>query len=393
MKYNKLLKKALALGLVATMVAVPAPIMAAGDGEVIVDNAVERGIIDVELPTALVFAIDPMEIISGDGQIASNDFAIYNRSNFAIQVDATASLKLNDDIKLQSVVDMTDATKKLTEGTQKNIYIGISVPKAGGITATLAANKDIALKDDGSRAVKFEYEKIVDNKTKNLEAGINENGATVSIKLDAAKLNADGAPEYTGTEADSRIGAVKFVGLVNTNASWKDSDITANMVFDISGISALDYTAATPVTGSANAISLVSGVTEVSPTATSTVNKDTTDVTKVKDIDMEITVTTAKSKTNVIPTRVKSIAISSALSDADDGSEKAYDVVFDGTTFTSEYTDDGTDKKVIVKIGGDTVPDPVTAAALLESCKASGKHWAKITYDNGQEIEVEVDFT
>lgn len=384
MKYNKLLKKALALGLVATMAAVPAPIMAAGDGEVIVDNAVEKGLIDVELPTALVFAIDPMEIISGDGQIASNDFAIYNRSNFAIQVDATASLKLNDDIKLHPAADMLDATKKLTEGTQKNIYMGISVPKTGGITAKLNG-KDIATKDDNSRDVEFLYEKIADNKTKGLEAEINENGATVSIKLDAAKLT-DGAPDYTGTEANSRIGAVKFVGLVNTNASWKDSDITANMVFDISGISALDYAAATPVANSENAIRLVKGIEEVLPTL------GTPAVTAAdREVKVDINVSAAKSKIDVRPTRVTSIAVASGLADKKDGTEVAYDTVWDEKAFTSTYDGTNGSEKIAVVMGGDTVIDTETADTLYDSVIA-GEHNVKLTYDNGCEQVMKITF-
>lgn len=415
MKYNKLLKKVLALGLVATMVAVPTPIMAARDAEIVVDNLTEKGIIDVELPTALVFAVDPMEISSGDGQISSSDLIIYNRSNFPIRVDATTSLTFTDDIKLHPAKDMKDKNR-YEDTTEKHIYFGISVPKEATVNEIDTTTKDIALKD-GVRDVGLTYTSIDDNiknptatpdPIKSLEAEVTKNGAGTSIILNKAQLDSDGAPAYGDadkTRAAESLGAVKFVGLVNPNADWKAGDITANMVFDISGVSSLvynlainghgnkgdvDYIAKELLGGSKIATRIQAGVEEKLPPAlgtSPTVNQ--TDKNDVK-ITFSLDITNATSKTAVKPTRVTDITISSGTTGATDGTKDAYDIAWDGKSFTSTF--DATNNKINVVMAGKDVPDVETAKAQLEAITA-GVHNVKLKYDNGTEQVITIDFT
>lgn len=421
MKYNKLLKKALALGLVATMVAVPTPIMAARDAEIVVDNLTEKGVIDVELPTALVFAIDPMEISSGDGQIASSDLIIYNRSNFPIRVDATTNLTFTDDVKLHPAKDMSEK-KRYESTTEKHIYFGVSVMKSAVVNTINANNKDIALKEDGSgrRDVTLTYTSIDDNvanptatqdPTESLEAEVTKNGAGTSIILNEAKLAEDGTTDYVAgeeTRAAESLGAVKFVGLVNPNADWKAGDITANMVFDISGVSSLvydlaikgngkqttdpDYIAPELLGNSKIATRIQAGVEEKLPPALA-INPEIDDTNKndVK-ITFSLDVTSALSKTNVKPTRVTDITISSGIAGANpkDEAEEAYDIAWDGKSFTSTYN--ATTKKIDVVMAGKDVPDVETAKAQLETI-TSGVHNVKLKYDNGTEQVIKIDFT
>lgn len=412
MKYNKLLKKALALGLVTTMVSIPTPIMAAKDAEIVVDNVTEKGIIDVELPAELVFAIDPMEISSKDGQIASSDFIIYNRSNFAIQVDTTTSLKFTDDVKLHPAKDMEDNNRYETT-TEKHIYFGISVPTKSEITKIDTTTKDIAV-EDGVKAATLTYTSI-ENNIKNptltpavasLEAEVAKEGAGTSIILNKALLDSDGALAYTDTQADKdraaeSFGAVKFVGLVNPNADWKAGDITANMVFDISGVSSLVYKdtvgdkTATPVVptkcigGSKFATRIQKGVKEdvAEALANPPVIAGTGEDAK---ITFELNVANAKSKTNVQPTRVTDITISSGVITATDGTADAYDIAWDGKSFTSTF--DATNNKISVVMAGKDVPDAETAKAQLGDI-TTGVHNVKLKYDNGTEQVITIDFT
>lgn len=419
MKYDKLLKKALALGLVATMVAVPTPIMAARDAEIVVDNLTEKGIIDVELPTELIFAIDPMEISSNNGQIASSDLVIYNRSNFPIRVDTTTSLTFTDDIKLHSAKDMRDK-ERYKDTSEKHIYFGISVLKEATVDEIDTETNDIAV-ENGIKKATLTYTSIEDNiknpelptdPIKSLEAEVTKNGAGTSIILNEAQLDSDGTPAYSDADKDKAaeaLGAVKFVGLVNPNADWKAGDITANMVYDISGVSSLVYDLA--VKGKAESASgagdgidpellgkskiatrIQAGVEEKLPpalTANPTVNE--TDKNDVK-IAFSLDVSAAQSKTAVKPTRVTDITISSGIAGATpkDEAEEAYDIAWDGKSFTSTYNE--TTKKIDVVMAGKDVPDVETAKAQLETI-TSGVHNVKLKYDNGTEQVIKIDFT
>lgn len=417
MKYNKLLKKALALGLVATMAAVPAPIMAARDAEIVVDNLTEKGVIDVELPTALVFAIDPMEISSnGNGQITSSDLIIYNRSNFPIRVDATTSLTFTDDVKLHPAKNMSEE-KRFESTTEKHIYFGVSVMKSAVVNTIAADTKDIAL-EDGVRDVALTYTSIKDNiknptatpSVDSLEAEVTKYGAGTSIILNEAKLAEDGTTNYTDADkarAAESLGAVKFVGLVNPNADWKAGDITANMVFDISGVSSLVYDLAINgkaestsgandgidpelLGGSKVATRIQKGVDEKLPKAL--IANPTVDETDPEDVKIAFTLeaAAAESKVAVKPTRVKDIMVSSGVTTADDGTEEAYDIAWDAKSFTSTY--DATTKKISVVMAGKDVPDVETAKAQLTSI-TTGVHNVKLVYDNGTEQVIKIDFT
>lgn len=416
MKYNKLLKKALALGLVATMVAVPTPIMAARDAEIVVDNLTEKGVIDVELPTELVFAIDPMQISTNNGQIASSDLVIYNRSNFPIRVDATTSLTFTDDIKLHSAKDMRDE-ERYKDTSEKHIYFGISVLKEATVDEIDTETNDIAV-ENGIKKATLTYTNIEDNiknpelptdPIKSLEAEVTKNGAGTSIILNEAQLDSDGTPAYGDADkakAAKALGAVKFVGLVNPNADWKAGDITANMVFDISGVSSLVYDLAINGNGkqpadvgyigsellgnSKIATRIQAGVEEKLPPAIANPTVDETDKNDVK-IEFTLNVADAQSKTAVKPTRVTDITISSGIAGATpkDEAEEAYDIAWDGKSFTSTYNE--TTKKIDVVMAGKDVPDVETAKAQLETI-TSGVHNVKLKYDNGTEQVIKIDF-
>lgn len=264
MKANKknICKKVMACGLALSMMA-PVTSFAAvqQSSEITGDNTVENGIFNVVLPTEVTFAVDPMELLNKaeDGpnaaapgkesnQIASTNLNIINQSNYAIRVDAYTSLKLNSDIKLQD-----DITKVTEDSTDKVLYLGI-----GSLTEA-KPEKDA---DTGLFAVKTKYE-IDKIKTKDVAAGatpepqVNQPvgkkpADTNSYKYDTkiscvldkvAYTDVDGV-STAGDPGLTNAGGFVFYGKVNSRAPWTDGDITANVVFDVKGMSASEYTLA-----------------------------------------------------------------------------------------------------------------------------------------------------
>lgn len=267
MKANKknICKKVMACGLALSMMA-PVTSFAAvqQSSEITGDNTVENGIFNVVLPTEVTFAVDPMELLNKaeDGpnvtpapgkesnQIASTNLNIINQSNYAIRVDAYTSLKLNSDIKLQD-----DITKVTEDSTDKVLYLGI-----GSLTEA-KPEKDA---DTGLFAVKTKYE-IDKIKTKPVAAGataepqVNQPvgkkpADTNSYKYDTKISCVLDKVEYTDADGDgvstaddpglTNAGGFVFYGKVNSRAPWTDGDITANVVFDVKGMSASEYTLA-----------------------------------------------------------------------------------------------------------------------------------------------------
>lgn len=247
MKANKknICKKVMACGLALSMMA-PVTSFAAvqQSSEITGDNTVETGIFNVVLPTEVTFAIDPMELLNQaadkatkSNHIASTNLNIINQSNYAIQVDTYASLKLNADVKLKDDVD--DVNKNSTD---KLLYLGISsletaTPTTTDGVTTIVPVYNIAKIDKDADAAKAKN-KAVAEKPSTTESY--KYDTKVSCVLD--KVNyANDAP---ADPAISNVAGLVFYGQVNTRASWADADITANIVFDIHGLSGNDYTAA-----------------------------------------------------------------------------------------------------------------------------------------------------
>lgn len=232
--------------------------------EITGDNTVENGIFNVVLPTEVTFAVDPMELLNKaeDGpnslspgtesnQIASTNLNIINQSNYAIRVDAYTSLKLNSDIKLKDVE--TDVKENSTD---KVMYLGIgSLTKA---EPTKEPDSDVITVKPTYEIKKIKTPEATPVPGTDPEPQINQPvgkkpADTNSYKYDtkiscvldkvAYGIDADGNTTVADP-ASTNMGGFVFYGKVNSKAPWADGDITANVVFDIKGMSASEYTLA-----------------------------------------------------------------------------------------------------------------------------------------------------
>lgn len=264
MKANKknICKKVMACGLALSMMA-PVTSFAAvqQSSEITGDNTVENGIFNVVLPTEVTFAVDPMELLNKaeDGpnslspgtesnQIASTNLNIINQSNYAIRVDAYTSLKLNSDIKLKDAE--TDVKE---ESTDKVMYLGI-----GSLTEAVPTKEPDS--DVITLKTKYKIGKIKTPETTpapgtDPEPQINQPvgkkpadtdsykyDTKISCVLDKVVYSTDKDGNTTVADpASTNVGGFVFYGKVNSKAPWADGDITANVVFDIKGMSASEY--------------------------------------------------------------------------------------------------------------------------------------------------------
>lgn len=271
MKANKknICKKVMACGLALSMMA-PVTSFAAvqQSSEITGDNTVENGIFNVVLPTEVTFAVDPMELLNKavDGpnaetpgkesnQIASTNLNIINQSNYAIRVDAYTSLKLNSDIKLKE--KETDVTE---DSTDKVLYLGIgSVTKAeptkdpdtGLITVKTEYKVDKIKTPEATPAPSTTPEPQINQPVGKKPADTNSYKYDTKISCVLDKVVYDNTdvdpsddPNLPADPVDKNMGGFVFYGKVNSKAPWADGDITANIVFDIKGMSASEYTLA-----------------------------------------------------------------------------------------------------------------------------------------------------
>lgn len=397
MKANKknICKKVMACGLALSMMA-PVTSFAAvqQSSEITGDNTVETGIFNVVLPTEVTFAVDPMELLNKaeDGpnaatpgkesnQIASTNLNIINQSNYAIRVDAYTSLKLNSDIKLQ------DAEAKVTEAsTDKVMYLGI-----GSLTDAEPEIKD------GTTTIKTKYK--IENLKASTPAKATENqpigqkpadtdsykyDTKISCILDGVLYNADGVP---ANPAKKNVGGFVFYGKVNSRAPWADGDITANLVFDVQGMSASQY--------KTEAVGDPTATPEVKPTK---VIADTANATKAEkfikpelpkagaatNVDEKISITydLSKNKDDATITSKATRVVSATVMDKDKNDLGA----LPAGSFTSTYN--GT-AKTLTFVAGEGFLDAETMKGVYNDFLKAGSV-ITITFDDGMTTTITI---
>lgn len=401
MKANKknICKKVMACGLALSMMA-PVTSFAAvqQSSEITGDNTVENGIFNVVLPTEVTFAVDPMELLNKaeDGpnaettpgtesnQIASTNLNIINQSNYAIRVDAYTSLKLNSDIKLKDVE--TDVKE---DSTDKVMYLGI-----GSLTEAVPTKEPDS--DVITLKTKYEIGKIKTPEATpapgtDPEPQINQPvgkkpadtdsykyDTKISCILDKVTYSDVDGVSTAADPAKENVGGFVFYGKVNSRAPWADGDITANIVFDVKGMSASEYTlakvgqtkddTANPpipeikpivIENMANSVKPEKFVVPELPTASASVN----------DADKKTVLIEFTNKANSKATRV----VSAKVFDADDVELGELPV----GSFTSEYT---TGK--IKFIAGEGTLDSATLEDTYMTLLAEGNQ-IQVVFDDG----------
>lgn len=246
-----------------TAIAAPLTNPATG-GQVTGTSTVENPIYKIEVPTDLVFAIDPF-VQKGQSQIYSEDFSMINKSNVAVRVDCAVTLAAGTDVVIKDSADDVKET-----GTEKLVYMEAEVPSAVTETAETAAAYETALKKDnndyyaatvaGGISGATDADEMVDTTavagTYTQKAKVGLKSGTTPTKLTFALKEADYTTYYTAADkstsakqfknvAANNAGSAtfRFGGKVNSKATWAASAVTATVDYTFNGLTPENYTA------------------------------------------------------------------------------------------------------------------------------------------------------
>ena len=243
-------------------------------GTVNATTELKSPIYKVSVPTAMKFYIDPFEQLAAD-QITSDDFAIINKSNVALAIDATLTVEGGTGVQFV-------AEDKVTEtDTTKLAYIAAEIASSVTETAAAAAAyvdvtdwttaKTLYTADDSTGYYVTSSSGSATNEI-NAPAEMIDTTAVSGTYTAAKKVAVDPTSgtklsfvlnkavytpyytNYTDTEAAGSLfknvatgqagsAAFRFAGTVNTLAAWAPGDLTATVAYTFNGLTDENYTA------------------------------------------------------------------------------------------------------------------------------------------------------
>jgi len=249
-----------------------ADITGAGAGaEIDIISDVVNPIYKVVLPTDYSFALDAFEQTDAGTMISSSDFYFINKSNVAVQLNVAMKIAAADGVTLdikdtKAEVIATDDTKQLwfgavastaslTTETTDEVALETSAEEAiysyetDPVTYGISSVSGTAITFTDTTGVDGAYGTFADlDDTDASVVTVGTSDALMSFAL--AKANCytlDDGSKVTAAVADSDAGvtALRFIGAVNSNATWADSDVTATVKYTLAGKSDTSYTALT----------------------------------------------------------------------------------------------------------------------------------------------------
>lgn len=230
---KRILKKALATSLAAAMLIAPMNVYAMKDvtttAETTVkgDNLVTNPIYKVSLPTSVAFTIDALEL-GEKGQVYASDFAIVNRSNVPVFVNAAFFTTLGTK-NPATLVDKDATIETAIAPTKKEAYIYVNPAKDHDTGSTVDAVKT---------EPKFTYDA---DEVMDLKAAVDKDTA-VEIFYLLDKATYDDKGKITAVAQADSVGGFTIGGAVTTYAEWAAKDISVSAVFKFQGLGATDWT-------------------------------------------------------------------------------------------------------------------------------------------------------
>jgi hypothetical protein len=263
--------------------AVKVTVTSGASGSVGGDASVKSPTIVVDVPLAVDFALNPLQVgtVAGDSQITSTDYPIVNKSEAPVKVSFALTAVTDSTVTL--VTDKTVLKPSEVAEKAKKLYFAVL---SAGSASTATGISPTGFAYDPTKVTTLRLFEPAD-------ANVGTDGTTDFEFL----LNTSGT-HGTPTTDNKGVASFQFYAVMNTYAPWSASDLSISGSYHLDGVRTTDYSTTVTSGIEADSLNLLKSPTDVTIAAGET-KPISRSMAAIKNDGINISLTGAPSLTTV----------------------------------------------------------------------------------------------